>query len=1089
MLRHLVPLTFAVAFVAHVARVRAGDTPAQARPRLGINLAGIADTTSELPFVDVFRSSRPWVSQQEGKPWGQGPPLVLDERGWVKKLQPGCWAVAIMLTLGGHYPEGRYTVLYDGRGKLEAMNSARLVGQSPGRLTIEISPKFRGNSAFLKLARTDPSNYVRNIRVLMPGVSEQAVRKNPWNPAFLRLWRGMACVRFMDMMETNNSKVRTWADRPGRDDATFVGRGVPVELLCDLANRLGTDAWFCMPHMADDDYVRRFAAAVKARLDRRHKIYVEYSNEVWNTMFRQHRYAAEQGRKLGLADKDWEAAWHYTAVRSVEIFRIWEKVLGSRKRLVRVLPSQAANAYISEQIAGFRNAGKHADVLAIAPYLTLNVGPETKPKAAEVATWTVEKVLGHLESHSLPEAARWIVENKRVADRHGLKLVAYEGGQHMVGILGAENNEQLTKLLLAANAAPRLGSIYDRYFAAWQRAGGDLFCYFSSVSSWSKWGSWGLLQFLDDDRKASPKWKATMRWARKLGQFADADRGTVPAPTVDEPVPRPGMGWSTFNFFGARHNDKLLRRMGAAFVASGLRDAGYTILRIDGGWWGDDGNRRWYYWTRAGKYAHGGVYRPGDPHVDPKNYPGGIRPLADYLHKKGLKLGFYLAPELSTGASDNYPANEDRKERPPIKGLELVEQHARWVVDNGIDHLFYDGYDWNEGRGIGPYTRMYSALRKEAKRVKRPIIFSINSGWHARPREWADEWRTGPDINGEWRTILECLATGADPKPAGKGRWNNPDYLMIGFCGDEEAKSQMSLWCVAGSPLYTSYDFRVMNAWECYVLLNTEAIAVDQDAGGRPGKRLRVDGAAQVWARPLADGSKAVALLNAGDKPLTVTVRWAELGLPPGPAQVRDLWAHKNIGGVEKGYAAKNLPPRGCALLKVVAGHKPLPEPKATWASHPGKRPALKPLPTDGWRFRTDLSRKDDRLSNLADGDPKTGFWSWAEPGKRVELDLGKAVTFDRLVIDHKGVGPNPWPYKVHAPRSTFTLEVSRDGKMFRKVAADSFGPAYTLITFRPLTARHVRLVLGEVERTNAYGDTVWGAKDIYLFNTRAQGR
>jgi hypothetical protein len=63
-------------------------------------------------------------------------------------------------------------------------------------------------------------------------------------------------------------------------------------------------------------------------------------------------------------------------------------------------------------------------------------------------------------------------------------------------------------------------AIYEKYFAAWQEAGGDLLCHFSSVGKWSKWGSWGLLQFEfgDDDPKQSPKFMATMRWAKKLGQ-------------------------------------------------------------------------------------------------------------------------------------------------------------------------------------------------------------------------------------------------------------------------------------------------------------------------------------------------------------------------------------------------------------------------------------------------------------------------------------------------------------------------------------------------------------------------------------------
>jgi alpha-galactosidase len=558
----------------------------------------------------------------------------------------------------------------------------------------------------------------------------------------------------------------------------------------------------------------------------------------------------------------------------------------------------------------------------------------------------------------------------------------------------------------------------------------------------------------------------------------------TPRPTVGRPLPTPGMGWSTYNFFVARHNARLLKRMAEAFDRSGLRAAGYTILRIDGGWWGDDGNRRWYYWTEDGKYAGGAPYRPGDPHVDPKNYPGGIRPLADRLHRRGLKLGFYLAPAISTGASDNYPGNKDRKLQPPVTGLDLVRQHARWVADNGIDHLFYDGYDWPRAK-LDPYTVMARSLRAGARRVKRPIVFSINTGWLGRYPEWADEWRTGRDINGTWKTVLECLGTVADPGPAGKGHWNNPDCLMAGFLGDEEARSQMSLWCVAGAPLYLSYDFRVLNAWERYVLLNTEAIAVDQDPAGTPGRRLRAEGDVQVWARPLAGGGRAVVLLNAGDRPRTVGVRWPELGLPAGPARVRDLWAHKHLGAPAGGYTARDLPPRGCAFLKVVAGNKPLPEPRATWAPHPGKRPAFTPLPSRGWTCRTDLPRKDDPLTNLLDGDPKSGFWSYARPGNYVEIDFGKPLTFDRVVIDHKGMGPNPWPYHVHAPRSTFALEVAEDGKDFRKVAEDSFGPAYTIASFRPVTARRLRIVLRDLDVTSAYDQPVWGAKDIYVFDTR----
>ncbi|OAI53148.1 hypothetical protein AYO47_00990 [Planctomyces sp. SCGC AG-212-M04] len=508
-----------LSFVLCVSGLAVGEERSSpATPRLGMNLSGIADWSTELPFANVFHCSRPWISQKKGQAWGTGPALEIDERGWVKRLEPDCWAETVLLTVNGHYPHGKYTVLYDGKGTLEPAQAGKLVERAPGRLIVDVDPKNGGDSFFLRLKETDPADPVKNIRVLMPGVSEEAEKANPWNPAFLKLWQGMACIRFMDQMDTNNSKVKTWDDRPRVDDATFSKHGVPVELLCDLANRLGSDAWFCMPHMADDDHVRRFAEVVRNRVDPKRKVYIEYSNEVWNGGFGQHRYAAEKGKDLKLAEKDWEAAWRYTALRSMEVFKIWEEVFGGRDRLVRVLPSQAANPYISEQITGFRDAARHADALAIAPYLSFIIGPKSKPPADEVATWTVDQVLDHIETKSLPESTKWIAAHKKIADKHGLALIAYEGGQHLVGIQGAENNDTLTKLFHAANAHPRMGQIYDRYFEAWEKEGGGLFAYFSSVGNWSKWGSWGLIQNLDEDPEKSPKWQATMRWGKKVGQ-------------------------------------------------------------------------------------------------------------------------------------------------------------------------------------------------------------------------------------------------------------------------------------------------------------------------------------------------------------------------------------------------------------------------------------------------------------------------------------------------------------------------------------------------------------------------------------------
>ena len=176
-----------------------------------------------------------------------------------------------------------------------------------------------------------------------------------------------------------------------------------------------------------------------------HRAYVEYSNEVWNSQFEQHRYAAKQGLDLGLGAREWQAAWHFYAQRSVEIFKSWEEVFGGTERIVRVLASQAASASVADEICGWNHAAEQADVLAIAPYISLIVLNDGQGlKAEEVAKWNVEQLLDYVETNALPESLGWMAANKRMANRFGLKLVAYEAGQHFVGAAGAENNDAVT---------------------------------------------------------------------------------------------------------------------------------------------------------------------------------------------------------------------------------------------------------------------------------------------------------------------------------------------------------------------------------------------------------------------------------------------------------------------------------------------------------------------------------------------------------------------------------------------------------------------------------------------------------------------
>ena len=219
---------------------------------------------------------------------------------------------------------------------------------------------------FLEVVESSPADPIRDIHVWMPGFENH---ESSFHPLFLERIGPFGVIRFMDWQRTNGNQVVDWSRRSKPTDCRYsTKRGVPVERLVDLANELQSHPWFCIPHQASDDYVLQFAKLVKQRLDPRLRVYLEYSNEVWNTTFPQAAFAREMGRKLKLSDNDFQAQLFFYSRRSVEVFKIWKSVFRRKNRLIRVMASQSANPWVSEQVLSHGSAYRHVDALAIAPY-------------------------------------------------------------------------------------------------------------------------------------------------------------------------------------------------------------------------------------------------------------------------------------------------------------------------------------------------------------------------------------------------------------------------------------------------------------------------------------------------------------------------------------------------------------------------------------------------------------------------------------------------------------------------------------------------------------------------------------------------
>lgn len=275
-------------------------------------------------------------------------------------------------------------MLYE--GELHADWDARIIDGEPGRLVLYVTPEI---GIHLVIRQTNPDNYIRNIRVILPGFEDRYLEQ-PFHSTYVEFLRQFSVLRFMDWAETNAPPPGDWARRITPRHATQGSTdGVALEHIIAMANAVGRDAWFTVPHLATDEYVENMAALIRDQLDPELKAYIEYSNEVFNAVYEQHAYAVEQGLELGLTAGDTEiirqfqffgeaaegftAALRFSSQRAVEIFAIFEQVFGSRQGLVRVLGGWQPDGLnlaqaVAREILDWQEASKRADVYAVAPY-------------------------------------------------------------------------------------------------------------------------------------------------------------------------------------------------------------------------------------------------------------------------------------------------------------------------------------------------------------------------------------------------------------------------------------------------------------------------------------------------------------------------------------------------------------------------------------------------------------------------------------------------------------------------------------------------------------------------------------------------
>ena len=371
-----------------------------------------------------------------------------------------------------------------------------------------------------------------------------------------------------------------------------------------------------------------------------------------------------------------------------------------------------------------------------------------------------------------------------------------------------------------------------------------------------------------------------------VGTFATLLTPATSAQTSASLAPTPPMGWNSWNKFGCNVSDKLIREMADAVVSSGMQAAGYQYVNIDDCW-------------QVSRDASGTIV------ADPARFPSGIKALADYVHGKGLKLGIYT--DAGTGTCEKRPGSLNHE-------VQDAKTYASWGID-------YVKIDWCNAEGLDPEVQ-YAKLRDALANSGRPIVFSICNWGVKTPWRWGPAtgnlWRTTGDINDTYeRMSLIGFGQNGLEKFAGPGHWNDPDMLEVGNGGmkRDEYRTHMALWAILAAPLLAGNDLRNMSPETKELLLNSEVLAVDQDAKGVQGHRVWEEGPLEVWVKPLADGSHAVGLFNRSESATKMTLDLNSVGAPAS-AKLRDLLDHKDLGTVQNSYSAE-VPKHGVVLLKV----------------------------------------------------------------------------------------------------------------------------------------------------------------------------
>ena len=403
-----------------------------------------------------------------------------------------------------------------------------------------------------------------------------------------------------------------------------------------------------------------------------------------------------------------------------------------------------------------------------------------------------------------------------------------------------------------------------------------------------------------------------------------------------ELAPTPPMGWNSWDAYGYTVTEAEIKTH-ADYVAKNLVKYGWQYIVVD------------IEWYTPKVRSHGYIADPSNVTLDEfgrftpavNRFPSavngaGFKPLADYVHSKGLKFGIHIMRGIPRLAVErNLPIKGTQYKAAQVADKVHVCDWQNMVDTYGVDmskpggQAYYDsiaalyaswGVDYIKADDMARpyYGAEIAGLSDAMHKSGRPMVLSLSPGaapldQAAHLRKYAQLWRISDDFWDDWKLLKQQVELAGKWAPySGNGAWPDADMLPLGRIGiraengddrktrftKDEQFTLMTLWSIFRSPLMFGGDLPSNDEFTTSLITNTEVLAVNQHS--IDNKPVISTPTTVVWtARPETGPGYYVAVLNIGDTPQTVKYVWRDVGLRAKSYKVRNLWDRKDVGSDE----------------------------------------------------------------------------------------------------------------------------------------------------------------------------------------------